>query len=161
MTPGGPISAFAIFHPLSMRSHPLGIPMPTCLFHSHSKFDSSPEVLMNTAVLVSSPRVAARKPIMVAMLLATIALGLGIAFPGYALDLVAFTGITGPLTSALTQIAALGPGIKALVGFVGFVVALISLSALRNFGPVLFYVGLAIFAAVGLVIAGAIMGAVI
>ena len=51
--------------------------------------------------------------------------------------------------------------IKALVGFVGFVVALISLAALRNFGPVLFYVGLAIFAAVGLVIAGAIMGAVI
>ena len=47
------------------------------------------------------------------------------------------------------------------VGFVGFVVALISLSALRNFGPVLFYVGLAIFAAVGLVIAGAIMGAVV
>ena len=44
---------------------------------------------------------------------------------------------------------------------VGFVVALISLAALRNFGPVLFYVGLAIFAAVGLVIAGAIMGAVI
>ena len=89
------------------------------------------------------------------------ALGLCVAFPGYALDLVAFTGITGPLTSALTQIASLGPGIKALVGFVGFVVALISLSALRNFGPVLFYVGLAIFAAVGLVIAGAIMGAVI
>jgi hypothetical protein len=49
---------------------------------------------------------------------------------------VAFTGITGPMTSALTQISALGPGIKALVGFVGFVVALISLSALRNFGPV-------------------------
>lgn len=89
------------------------------------------------------------------------ALGLCGAFPGYALDLVAFTGITGPLTSALTQIASLGPGIKALVGFVGFVVALISLAALRNFGPVLFYVGLAIFAAVGLVIAGAIMGAVI
>jgi len=116
---------------------------------------------MNTAVLLSPPRLATRKPIMVAMLLATIALGLGIAFPSYALDLVAFTGITGPLTSALTQIAALGPGIKALVGFVGFVVALISLSALRNFGPVLFYIGLAIFAAVGLVIAGAIMGAVI
>ena len=88
-------------------------------------------------------------------------LGMCVAFPGYALDLVAFTGITGPLTSALTQIASLGPGIKALVGFVGFVVALISLAALRNFGPVLFYVGLAIFAAVGLVIAGAIMGAVI
>ena len=95
------------------------------------------------------------------MLLVLLVTGLGLALPGYALDLVAFTGITGPMTSALAQISALGPGIKALVGFVGFVVALISLSALRNFGPVLFYVGLAIFAAVGLVIAGAIMGAVV
>ena len=116
---------------------------------------------MNTTVPVSFPRFSTRKPMAIAMLLAIFALGLGATFPGYALDLVAFTGITGPLTSALTQIAALGPGIKALVGFVGFVVALISLSALRNFGPVLFYVGLAIFAAVGLVIAGAIMGAVV
>jgi len=97
----------------------------------------------------------------VVVLLTLLVLGLCAAFPGYALDLVAFTGITGPMTSALTQISALGPAIKALVGFVGFVVALISLSALRNFGPVLFYVGLAIFAAVGLVIAGAIMGAVL
>jgi hypothetical protein len=88
-------------------------------------------------------------------------IGLMVAMPGFALDLVAFTGITGPLVSALTQISALGPGIKALVGFVGFVVALISLAALRNFGPVLFYIGLAIFGAVGLVIAGAIMGATI
>ncbi|MCD9026741.1 hypothetical protein LDO26_00740 [Luteimonas sp. BDR2-5] len=87
--------------------------------------------------------------------------GLALAFPGYALDLVTFAGVTGPLSSALTQLGELGPGIKALVGFVGFVVALISLAALRNFGPVLFYIGLAIFAAVGLVIAGAIMGAVI
>lgn len=116
---------------------------------------------MNTATLVSSARISSRKPLAIALLLAVAVLGLCTAFPGYALDLVAFTGITGPLTSALTQIAALGPGIKALVGFVGFVVALISLSALRNFGPVLFYVGLAIFAAVGLVIAGAIMGAVV
>ena len=118
---------------------------------------------MSTALLVSpSPfRASPRRPLTVLALLTLLALGLGVAFPGHALDLVAFTGITGPLTAALTQIAALGPGIKALVGFVGFVVALISLSALRNFGPVLFYVGLAIFAAVGLVIAGAIMGAVI
>jgi hypothetical protein len=93
--------------------------------------------------------------------LAMLGMGLGVAMPGFALDLVAFTGITGPLTSALAQISALGPSVKALVGFVGFVVALISLSALRNFGPVLFYVGLAIFGAVGLVIAGAIMGAVV
>src|SRR4051812_39555856 len=90
-------------------------------------------------------------------LLALLVLGLAAALPGHALDLVAFTGISGPMVAALTQISALGPGIKALVGFVGFVVALISLTALRNFGPVLFYIGMAVFAAVGLVIAGSIM----
>jgi hypothetical protein len=100
----------------------------------------------------------ARLPLATACL-AVLAFGLGLAFPGHALDLVAFSEIDGPMAAALAQIAALGPGIKALVGFVGFVVALISLAALRNFGPVLFYVGLAIFGAVGLVIAGAIMGA--
>ena len=114
---------------------------------------------------VPAPPVANRRPafqrIPIRFLLMLAVVSLGIALPGHALDLVDFNGITGPMTAALTQIAALGPGIKALVGFVGFVVALISLSALRNFGPVLFYVGLAIFAAVGLVIAGAIMGAVI
>ena len=112
-----------------------------------------------SSVAISPARSSLRKPFLFTLVLAI--LGFAVAFPGYALDLVSFTGITGPMTSALTQISALGPGIKALVGFVGFVVALISLSALRNFGPVLFYVGLAIFAAVGLVIAGAIMGAVI
>ena len=66
-----------------------------------------------------------------------------------------------PLAAALGQLAALAPGVKALVGFVGFVVAFISLAALRNFGPVLFYLGMAIFGAVGLTIAGAILGAVI
>ncbi len=120
---------------------------------------------MSIAVLSAPSRVARRSParrLIAFFCLVAIALfGLALAFPSHALDLVAFTGITGPMTSALTQIAELGPGIKALVGFVGFVVALISLSALRNFGPVLFYVGLAIFAAVGLVIAGAIMGAVV
>ena len=50
---------------------------------------------------------------------------------------------------------------KAIVGVVGFVVAFISLAALRNFGPVLFYVGMAIFGSIGLTIAGAIMGAVV
>ena len=107
--------------------------------------------------LVMNPRLSRKH---VAPWIAVVA-SLCIAFPGYALDLVTFSGITGPMTSALTQLSALGPGIKALVGFVGFIVALISLSALRNFGPVLFYIGLAIFGAVGLVIAGAIMGAVI
>ena len=115
---------------------------------------------MSTATL-SPSRLDVRRSLAFLTLLAVSLLGLCVAFPSHALDLVGFTGITGPLTSALTQISALGPGIKALVGFVGFVVALISLAALRNFGPVLFYVGLAIFGAVGLVIAGAIMGAVI
>ena len=87
--------------------------------------------------------------------------GLMAAAPSHALDLVAFTGIAGPLAAALAQLAALAPGVKALVGFVGFVVAFISLAALRNFGPVLFYLGMAIFGAVGLTIAGAILGAVI
>lgn len=79
----------------------------------------------------------------------------------HALDLVGFTGITGPMVAALTQLAALQPGIKALVVVVGFIVALITLSALRNFSAVLFFLGMAIFGSVGLVIAGAIMGAVI
>ncbi|HRO57551.1 MAG TPA: hypothetical protein PK177_00025 [Burkholderiaceae bacterium] len=84
-----------------------------------------------------------------------------LATAAQALDLVTFTGIAGPLAGALAQLAALGPGVKALVGFVGFVVALITLAALRNFSPVLFFLGLAIFGAVGLTVAGAIMGAVI
>ena len=88
-------------------------------------------------------------------------LGLAVALPSHALDLVTFAGITGTLVSALTTLATLGPGAKAIVGFLGFVVALISLTALRNFGPVIFYLGVAVFAAVGLPIAGAIMGAVI
>lgn len=88
-------------------------------------------------------------------------LALVATFPSHALDLVGFTGISGPLVTALAQLAALAPGVKALVGFVGFVVAFISLAALRNFGPVLFYLGMAIFGAVGLTIAGAILGAVI
>lgn len=79
--------------------------------------------------------------------------------PSFALDLVAFTGITGPLTSALTTIATLTPSIRAIVAVVGFVVAFISLAALRNLGPVLFFVGMIIFGAVGLTIAGAILGA--
>jgi hypothetical protein len=78
-----------------------------------------------------------------------------------AVDLDTFAGITGPLTTALTQIAALTPGFKAIVGLVGFLVAFIALAGLRNFGPVIFYLGMAIFGAVGLTVAGAIMGAVV
>jgi hypothetical protein len=102
-----------------------------------------------------------RQHLTIASLLAFLTLGLMATFPSHALDLVAFAGIGGPLAAALGQLAALAPGVKALVGFVGFVVAFISLAALRNFGPVLFYLGMAIFGAVGLTIAGAILGAVI
>ena len=108
------------------------------------------------AVLPPVPALS-RKWTIVAMVAAAI-VGLIAASPSHALDLVAFSGITGPLTAALTQLSSLAPGVKALVGFVGFVVAFISLAALRNFGPVLFYLGMAIFGAVGLTIAGAILG---
>jgi hypothetical protein len=116
---------------------------------------------MNAVLPSVSLPVPSRKVGSVLALLSVMLLGLMAAFPSHALDLVAFTGITGPLVSALTQLAALGPSVKALVAFVGFVVAFISLAALRNFGPVLFYLGMAIFGAVGLVVAGAILGAVI
>jgi hypothetical protein len=131
--------------------------------HTHPTLEPLLEKLMSTVTLTSASqfRNSPRRPLTIMALFGLLVLGLATAFPSQALDLVGFVGIAGPMTAALAQIAALGPGIKALVGFVGFVVALISLSALRNFGPVLFYVGLAIFAAVGLVIAGAIMGAVI
>jgi hypothetical protein len=75
-----------------------------------------------------------------------------------ALDLVAFTGITGPLTAALTQLGTLTPGVKAIVGVVAFAIALFGLSILRNFGPAVYFVGVCIFAAVGLVVGGSIMG---
>lgn len=81
--------------------------------------------------------------------------------PALAIDLEKFSGISGPLVSALTQLASLTPGLKAIIGFISFSVAFISLAALRNLGPVLFYVGVMIFGAVGLLIGGAIMGAVV
>lgn len=84
-----------------------------------------------------------------------------VASETHALDLVTFTGVTGPLTAALTQLGALTPGIKAIVGVVAFAIALFGLSILRNFGPAVYFVGVCIFAAVGLVVGGAIMGATV
>jgi hypothetical protein len=72
----------------------------------------------------------------------------------------AATGL-GPVSTAIQQFADMNTGLKALVIIIGFLVALIGLAALRNFAPVLGYVGLAIFAAVGLTVAFAIAGAVI
>lgn len=81
--------------------------------------------------------------------------------PTLAIDLEKFSGITGPLLSALTQLSSLTPGLKGIIGFISFCVAFISLAALRNMGPILFYIGVMIFGAVGLLVGGAIMGAVI
>ena len=72
----------------------------------------------------------------------------------------AATGL-GPVSTAIQQFADMNTGLKALVILIGFLVALIGLAALRNFAPVLGYVGLAIFAAVCLTVAFAIAGAVI
>ena len=116
---------------------------------------------MQAATIKPPLSLPSRKVMMGAAVFLAFIAGLMVAAPSYALDLVAFTGITGPLVTALAQLAALGPGVKALVAFVAFVVALITLAALRNFGPVLFFLGVAIFGAVGLSIAGAILGAVI
>jgi ABC-type nickel/cobalt efflux system permease component RcnA len=112
-----------------------------------------------TATLAVPPlSLPSRKILQGAALVLAVIAGLALSMPSHALDLVAFSGITGPMVSALTQLSALAPGVKALIGFVGFIVAVISLAALRNFGPVLFYLGMVIFAAVGLTVAGAIMG---
>jgi hypothetical protein len=102
-----------------------------------------------------------KRAVTTALVIATAAL-LGVtATVADALDLVAFTGITGPLTSALTQLGSLTPGIKAIVGVVAFAIALFGLSILRNFGPAVYFVGVCVFAAVGLVVGGSIMGATV
>ena len=102
-----------------------------------------------------------RKALVVVLAVATIALLSVLASEADALDLVAFTGITGPLTAALTQLGTLTPGVKAIVGVVAFAIALFGLSILRNFGPAVYFVGVCIFAAVGLVVGGSIMGATV
>jgi hypothetical protein len=78
-----------------------------------------------------------------------------------AVDLTNLAAIGGPLQTALTQLADLTPGIKALVGTLAFVVALIILAAMKTYAIVLMWAGVMIFAAVGLSIGGAIIGAVI
>ncbi len=119
------------------------------------------QLALPTSTLSTLSR-SSRRAVMTAVVAVAVGMALlGSAFPTLAMDLVTFTGITGPLTSALTTVAGLTPGIQALVAVIGFVVAFISLSALRNMGPVLFFVGLVIFGAIGLTVAGAILGAVI
>jgi len=68
-------------------------------------------------------------------------------------------GDPGVMADAVDSITNLTPGVKAIVAVVGFVVALISLAALRSFAAVLFFVGLAIFGSVGLTVANAVIAA--
>lgn len=88
---------------------------------------------------------------------------IALAFAGLAsaVDLTALEAVGGPLATALTQLSELTPGMKALVGFLAFAVAFVTLAALRNMGPIMLFIGVAIFGAVGLPIAGAILGATV
>ena len=110
---------------------------------------------------VSEHSVIAKRAFVTVLAVTAMALIVGVANEADALDLVAFTGITGPLTAALTQLGTLTPGVKAIVGVVAFAIALFGLSILRNFGPAVYFVGVCIFAAVGLVVGGSIMGATV
>jgi hypothetical protein len=78
-----------------------------------------------------------------------------------AIDMSNLAAIGGPLATTFTLLSGLTPGIKALVAFLGFIVTAISLIALRSFGNVIFFIGLIIFLAVGLTVAGAMLGAVV
>ena len=110
---------------------------------------------------LSMHSVVSKRALAAVLAVAAIALLVVVTSEAEALDLVAFTGITGPLTAALTQLGTLTPGVKAIVGVVAFAIALFGLSILRNFGPAVYFVGVCIFAAVGLVVGGSIMGATV
>lgn len=75
-------------------------------------------------------------------------------------NVAAATGL-GPFQAAIQQFANMNTGAKALVIIIAFLVGLISLAALRNFAPVIGFIGVALFAAVGLLVGFAIAGAMI
>ena len=68
---------------------------------------------------------------------------------------------TGAMGNVFDQINGITPGVKAIVAIVGFIVALVSLVALRSFSAVLFFLGLAVFGAGGLAMAQTLLGATI
>ena len=68
---------------------------------------------------------------------------------------------TGAMSNVFDQINGITPGVKAIVAIVGFIVALVSLVALRSFSAVLFFLGLAVFGAGGLAMAQSLLGATI
>ncbi len=65
----------------------------------------------------------------------------------------------GALATAVTAVNGLTAAGKTIVAVLGFLVALISLVALRSFTAVLFIVGFAIFGGVGLAMIRTLMGA--
>lgn len=106
-------------------------------------------------------KISTRGALTLFVMLACAFLALAAANPAHALDLTDAAGIGGPLQGAIQTLADMSDGFRAIVGFVAFVVALISMTALRNFSPVLSYVGVAIFGAIGLGVGGSVLGAVI
>jgi hypothetical protein len=68
---------------------------------------------------------------------------------------------TNPLSVALASVDNLTRGTKAIVIVIAFLGALIGASALKNAGAILQFVGVAIFAAIGLPVGLAIAGSVI
>lgn len=79
-----------------------------------------------------------------------------------AVDLAALLlDATNPLNLTLKSIDGLTGGMKAIALLVGFLVCLLALALLKQFGIVVMYFGVAIFAAVGLGLALKIAGSVI
>ncbi len=96
--------------------------------------------------------------IVLGMMLALITL-LALSMSAHAVNIATLIADpNNPLASALTTVNSLTPGLKGIILLIGFSVGFISLAALRNFGPVLNFIGLGIFAAVGLPVVLAIAG---
>ncbi|MEO8152361.1 MAG: hypothetical protein ABI605_04765 [Rhizobacter sp.] len=102
---------------------------------------------LNTKISLSSIRKAA-------IVLPTLALLALAVDPAMAAD-----AGSGAMQTVFDQINGITPGVKAIVAVVGFIVALVSLVALRSFSAVLFFLGLAVFGAGGLAMAQTLLGA--
>ena len=78
-----------------------------------------------------------------------------------AMDPAMAGNVNGAMAPVFNQIDSITPGVKAIVAIVGFIVALVSLVALRSFSAVLFFLGLAVFGAGGLGMAQSLLGATV
>ena len=117
-----------------------------------------------TPTVKSNPAIGALRrshPMHVSFLLGLTVVCFFVASLAHSVDMSNLAAIGGPLASTFTILSTLTPGIKALVAFIAFIVAGITLVSLKNFSAVLFYIGLLIFIAVGLTVGGAIIGAMV